>query len=89
MKIDRRQKTYLTYFLIAGIVVSGITFQTYYNHKRERYAEIISDYYRRYMRREPDPAGLRHYVDWSLHRWGLERVRKEVFEKAALQGAPR
>lgn len=84
----------LSFCVFFLVVMCGASFQRYYDSERKRYEETVAGYYRKYLHREADPIGLKHWTDWALDRWGLERVEREGFldseeRKSLLQAARR
>lgn len=68
------------------VLIGGVSFQKFYNSEKKRYEEIITGYYRKYFNREPDPVGLRHWTNWAMNRWNLEKVEEEGFRRVSLRG---
>ena len=71
----------VTALLILAILAAGFTYQYLYDRRRIRYREIIAGYHRQYRGSEPDAASLNWWVTLALNRWGLERLKREVFAK--------
>ena len=75
-------KTTLTAFMLCAVVLSGTSFQHFYNEEKKRYEGTLAGFYRQYLHREPDAVGWRHWTDWALNRWGLEKVERIGFIEA-------
>ncbi len=81
-KTDRR-KIFLTALILLLVLASGSFYQYSYHLRREKYREIITGYYRKYLHREPDAIGLRHWTAWALNKWNLEKVERAGFIEVA------
>lgn len=80
-------KRALTVLFTAFLCVAGFLYQRAYHAERRMTTETVAGFYRKYFDREPDVEGLNHWVMWSMHRWGLERVEREGFVEAKAKGA--
>lgn len=79
-------KVTLSVALTLLIVFVGVAYQYRYNLERARIEQSVTGFYRRYLGREPDPNGLRHWVRWAQDRWGIEKVEREGFVEVAKRG---
>ena len=62
MTPETRRTTGLTWPAVFMIVACGALYQYYYNWRKERYREVITDYYWKYFDRAPDAPGLDHWT---------------------------
>lgn len=74
-------KTTLSFVVILLTVSAGVAFQNFYNSEKIIYEEIVRGYHLKYFEREIDDGNLRHWTNWALNRWGLEKVERDYFIK--------
>ncbi|MFZ5802045.1 MAG: hypothetical protein ACOY3K_02885 [Candidatus Omnitrophota bacterium] len=76
-------KKTLTALLITTTVLTGVSYQAYYQAKREAYRAKIEGFYRTYFGREGDAVGIEHWTTWAANKWGIDKVERVGFREAA------
>jgi hypothetical protein len=76
---------FLTIALLSAILLAGVSYQHHYNSKKADYTQRITHFYEKYLGREPDAIGLRHWVRWSMTKWPIDQVEKLGFQNVGLQ----
>lgn len=88
IRLSTSQKIALTGIILVAVFLTGFLFQYSYHVRKEQYTKKITGFYQKYLKREPDARGLKHWVTWALNKWPLEKVEQKGFAEAAEKGGP-
>lgn len=88
IRLTKNQKIIFTVAIVTTMIAFGLIFQCSYHIRKERYTKQITGFYQKYLKREPDARGLKHWVTWALNKWDIKKVEQKGFAEVAEKGGP-